>query len=106
MSQPNLITDSGEHSSLHSNCHHQFLQSLTYILYIPHPIYVRSGTTEKQTKDLLDVTSKNLIGKEHFRTQMLMKKLIFLIELSLIFLVTLFHIKQLYVRTKSTLVQQ
>ena len=42
---------------------------------------MRSGTTEKQTQGLLDVSSKNLIGKEHFRTQMLMKKLIFLMEL-------------------------
>ena len=25
------------------------MQNLTYILYIPHSIYVRSGTTEKQT---------------------------------------------------------
>ena len=33
---------------------------------------MRSGTAEKQTQGLLDVPSKNLIGKEHFRTQMLM----------------------------------
>ena len=61
---------------------------------------MRSGTTEKQTQGLLDVPSKNLIGKEYFRTQTLMKKLIFLIELFLIFLVTLFHMKQLHVMTK------
>ena len=61
---------------------------------------MRSGTTEKETQGLLDVPSKNLIGKEHFRTQMLMKKLIFLIELFLIFLVTLFHMKQLYLLAK------
>ena len=61
---------------------------------------MRSGTTEKQTQGLLDVPSKNLIGKEYFRTQTLMKKLIFLIELFLIFLVTLFHMKQLYAMTK------
>ena len=43
-----------------------------------------------------------IIEKEHSRTQALMKKLIFLIELLLIFLVTLFNIlsKQLYVTTK------
>ena len=92
-SQPNLITGSGVHSSLHSNNHHQFLQNWTYMLYVLHLIYERSGTTEKQTQGLLDIPSKNLTGKEHFQTQALMKKLIFLIELFLIFLVTLFHMK-------------
>ena len=46
------------------NC--KILQNLTYILYILHLIYVRSGTTEKQTQDLLEASSKNLTGKEHF----------------------------------------
>ena len=35
--------------------------------------YERSGTTGKQTQGLLDVASNNLIGKEHFQTQALMK---------------------------------
>ena len=61
---------------------------------------MRSGATEKQRQGLLDVPSKNLRGKEHFRTQILMKKLIFLIELFLMLLVTLPHMKQLYVMTK------
>ena len=61
---------------------------------------MRSGTTEKQTQGLLDVPSKNLIRKEHFRAQILMKKLIFLTELFLMFLVILFHMKQLHVLTK------
>ena len=61
---------------------------------------MRPGTTGKQTQGLLDVPSKNLIEKEHFRLQLLLKKLIFLIELFLIFLVTLFHMKQLHVMTK------
>ena len=42
---------------------------------------MRSGITEKQTQGLLDEPSKDLIGKEHFRKQALMKKLIFLIGL-------------------------
>ena len=62
------------------------------------PIYLRSDTTEKQT--ILDVLSKNLIKKEHFQTQVLMKKLVFLIELFLIFLATLIHMKSLYVMAK------
>ena len=61
---------------------------------------MRSGATEKQRQGLLDVPSKNLRGKEHFQTQILMKKLIFLIELFLMLLVTLPHMKQLYVMTK------
>ena len=35
--------------------------------------YERSGTTGKQTQGLLDVASNNLIGKEHFQAQALMK---------------------------------
>ena len=61
---------------------------------------MRSDSKGKQTQDLLDAPSKNLIGKELFRTQALMKKLIFLIELFLIFLATLFHMKYFYVMTK------
>ena len=36
-SQPNLITDSGVHSSLHPNCHHQivFAKLNLYIAYLP-----------------------------------------------------------------------
>ena len=36
-SQPNLITDSGVHSSLHPNCHHQviYLKSNLKVLYPP-----------------------------------------------------------------------
>ena len=36
-SQQNLITDSGVHSSLHSNCHHQivFAKSNLHIVYLP-----------------------------------------------------------------------
>ena len=67
-------------------------------ILMTNPIYLRSDTTEKQT--ILDVLSKNLIKKQHFQTQVLMKKLVFLIELFLIFLATLIHMKSLYVMTK------
>ena len=51
MSQPNLITDSGVHPSLHLNCHHQIVFAKFNLHFVyPHPIYVRSGTTEKQTQ--------------------------------------------------------
>ena len=93
-SQPNLITDSGVHSSLHPNCHHHivFPKFNLHIVY-DHLIYERSGTSGKQTQDLLDVSSKNFVGKEHFRTQESMKKLMFLMELFSILLVTILHMK-------------
>ena len=43
-------------------------------MYILHHIY---DIKEKQTEDLLDVTSKNLIGKEHFLTSVNEKVYIF-----------------------------
>ena len=58
-----------------------------------HLIYERSSTSGKQTQDLLDVSSKNFVGKEHFRTQESMKKLMFLMELFSILLVTILHMK-------------
>ena len=58
-----------------------------------HLIYERSGTTEKQIQGLLEVPSKNLVGKEHFRTQGSMKKLMFLMELFSILLLTILHMK-------------
>ena len=75
-STPNLITHSGVHSSLHLNCHHlncQLLRNSTNILYIHHLIFERSSTTKMQIRSLLEVPSKNSIGKEHFLTQALTK---------------------------------
>ena len=83
-SQPNLITDSGVRSSLHPNCYHQINFAKVNLHIVYPPPYERSGTTEKQTQGLLDGPSKTLIEKEHFRTQTLLKKMIFLIELFLI----------------------
>ena len=96
-SQPNLITDSGVHSSLHSNFHHQIVFSKFNLHILYPPPYLREiwHYREANTSAI-----KEFNGKEHFRTQMLMKKLIFLIELLLIFLVNLFHMKHLYVMTK------
>ena len=83
--QPNWITDSGVHSSLYPNCHHQIVFAKLNLHIVYPPPYLREIWRYRE--------ANNLIGKEHFRTQALMKKLIFLIELFLIFLVTLFHMK-------------
>ena len=41
-SQPNLITDSGVHSSLHSSCHHQ----IVFLKFNLHIVYPRSYLRE------------------------------------------------------------
>ena len=40
-SQPNLITESGVHSSLHSNCHHQIIIAKFNLEIVFPPLYVR-----------------------------------------------------------------
>ena len=64
--QPNLITDN---LNLHIVYPPPYLQEIWYY---------------RETQGLLDKPSKNLIGKEHFQTQALMKKVKFLTELFLI----------------------
>ena len=100
-SQLNLITDSGVHSSLHSSCHNQIVFEKFNLHIVYSPPYLRGIWHYRETNTrLIRRAIKDLIGKEHFRTQRLMKKLKFVIELFLIFLVTLFYMKQLYVMTK------
>ena len=41
MSQPNLIIESGVHSSLHSNCHHQIIFAKSNLEVVYPPLYVR-----------------------------------------------------------------
>ena len=70
-SKPNLITDPGEHSSLSPNCRYEIVfAKLNLHIVCPPPYcnFKKSGTSEKQTQGLLQVPSKNLNGKEHFRT--------------------------------------
>ena len=64
-SQPNLITESGVHQSLHPNSHHQIIfTKLTRKLFFHHFIFAMSGTT----KMLIPVSSDEqlicLIGTE------------------------------------------
>ena len=64
-SQPNLITESGVHPSLHPNSHHQIIfQSLTRKFTIHHLIFVKSGTIKMQILILSDEQLLCLIGIE------------------------------------------
>ena len=48
--QPNLVIDSGVHSSLHANCHHQItLSKLTLKIVFPLHMSTWSGITKKLT---------------------------------------------------------
>ena len=50
------------------------MQNLTYIVYIPHPIYVRSGTTEKQNTRLIRCAIKELYWERAFSNTNVNKK--------------------------------
>ena len=63
-SQPNLITESGVHPSLHPNSHHQIIPSLTWKSTIHHLIFVKSGTIKMQILILSDEQLLCLIGIE------------------------------------------
>ena len=70
-SQPNLFMESGVHSTLHPNCHHQvvFAKLNLYILY-PSP-YERTelfGFMKKQMLSLSKVLLMNLIGQKPYLT--------------------------------------
>ena len=66
-SQPNLITESGVHSSLHSNCHHQIiLQNLISKLYILHRKCGRFGIIKMLILNSLSEQLMNSIDKGPF----------------------------------------
>ena len=66
-SQPNLIIESGVHSSLHSNCHHQIiLQSLIQKWYTLHLMCGRFGTVKILILNSLGKQLMNSIGKWSF----------------------------------------
>ena len=68
-SQPNLVMESGVHSSLHPNCHHHvvfakfnFLLILILIFCIDHLTKELFGFIKKQTLNLSEELLMNLIG--------------------------------------------
>ena len=49
MSQPNMVIESGIHSSLHSSCHHQIVFAKFNLKYVTHHhIQEKSGISKKR----------------------------------------------------------
>ena len=72
-SLPNLIIDSGVHSSLHPNCHYQivygkFNLKITYLLLICE----RFGTTKMLILGVFEEELTDLIGQEPFQIRVSM----------------------------------
>ena len=85
-SLPNLIIDSGLHSSLHPNCHHQIVYA-KFNLEIIYPLLIceKFGTIKMLILNLFEEQLTVLIGQEPFQIRVSMRKLIFLTTLFLIF---------------------
>ena len=69
-SQSNLVVDSGVHSFLHPNCHHQIMYAKFNLkIHFPPP-YKREiwHYLHKGTLNLLEEQFMNLIGREHLVT--------------------------------------
>ena len=90
-SQPNLITDSGVHTSLHSNCHHQTVFAKLHFVYPP-PYLSEIWHYRKTNKRFFRRATKEFSWERAFSNR-LMRKSIFLIKLFLISLVIYFHMK-------------
>ena len=68
-SQPNLITESGVHPSLHPNYHRQVIYAKFNLkFYIHLHMNVKSGIKKKWIMILFDDHLKCLIGAEHLKT--------------------------------------
>ena len=97
-SQPNLVMESGIHSSLHSNCHHQIVfAKFNLSIFYPPPYertvwYCERANTEliRRAIDQFDwlraLSNINIDEKAYFFTKMLLSKS-----------KVLFHVKQLFV---------
>ena len=73
--QPNLVVESGVHSSLHPNCHHQIAFAKFNIKIFTHyHTHEKSGTINKQVLNLSDGRLLTLIGIEPFSILMLTRK--------------------------------
>ena len=62
-SQPNLVTESGVHLSLHPNSYHQIIFAKFHAeIHDPTPYFGKSGTTKMQILILSDEQLLGLIG--------------------------------------------
>ena len=91
ISQPNLVIESGVHSSLPSHCHHARIANIIYArfnlkVYYPTPMNMKSGIIKKQILIWFSKRFMNLTRKELVREKMLMRKCPFsLLPLTYIF---------------------
>ena len=93
-SQPNLVTNSGVHSSLHTNCHNQIMHAKFNLNFSIHlHMNESSGTMKMQTMIKSNGPYPNSTGKELFLTRVLIRKFRFLMKLFLISWQILFLMK-------------
>ena len=84
-SQPNLVTNSGVHSSLHTNCHNQIMHAKFNLNFSIHlHMNESSGTMKMQTMIKSNGPYPNSTGKELFLTRVLISKSRFSMKLFLI----------------------
>ena len=70
----NLVMESGVHSSLHSNCHHQIISARFNLkMYYPPPMNVKSGIIKKWILIWFSKRFVNFTGKDLFIERTLMK---------------------------------
>ena len=74
--QTNIITDSGVHPTLHSNCHHQIVYSkLNLKIEYPPPYTRKIWDYNRSETDLITTLLKVLIGQNYSQSKMFMNKL-------------------------------
>ena len=96
-SQPNLAIESGVHSSLHSNCHHQigFAKSNLNFFYPP-PYEREMWHCNRLNTDLIRRSIHEFFWENRF-SKMQTKKCIYLMKQLRIFFLTLYHTRQSFV---------
>ena len=100
-SQRNLVVESGVQSSLHQNCHNQIVFARFNLKIVFPPPYEREvWHFKKAKKKLIEKQSMVSNGKNRFKKWTSMTWFIYLIELSKIYYVISFHMKQLHVMTE------
>ena len=83
--------ESGVHSSLHPNCHHQI------VFFIHHLTNVKFGITIRLILTLFVDQSMSSLGKTDFLIQIQIKKCIYLMKKLRIFFLTLYRTRKSFV---------
>ena len=93
--QPNIVVESGVHSSLHPNCHHQIIfAKFNLIIYYP-PQYLRKVWYYKEANaDLIKQLINNFNWENVFSNTEFMRKFLFSTKRSSKFSRTMFRVKR------------